>query len=202
IRDGAGLPAERADALHPQGARAGRGPVVHGLGRAGAGGTVRARLRHRGRHRAARPGAGSAIWQRQRGGAVRNLRAAVRRPVPAAGRLSQNGHSSPADRRHPTGAMRQFASLALVGLVLAPGAVRAADGPVLVPTRDVAVTYRMDAGGRMLEQRMRWSAAAKRMRVDPPTPGIFVLIDYVAHRMEVVREPERSFVEMAAPATL
>jgi len=98
--------------------------------------------------------------------------------------------------------MRQFASLALVGLVLAPGAVRAADGPVLVPTRDVAVTYRMDAGGRMLEQRMRWSAAAKRMRVDPPTPGIFVLIDYVAHRMEVVREPERSFVEMAAPATL
>ena len=54
----------------------------------------------------------------------------------------------------------------------------------------------------MLEQRMRWSAAAKRMRVDPPTPGIFVLIDYVAHRMEVVREPERSFVEMAAPATL
>ncbi len=98
--------------------------------------------------------------------------------------------------------MRRLGLVALAGLVLAPGATRAADGPVLIPTRDVAVTYRMDAGGRALEQRMRWSVAARRMRIDPPTPGIFLLIDYAARRMDVVREPERSFVEMPAPATL
>jgi hypothetical protein len=98
--------------------------------------------------------------------------------------------------------MRRLLLAALAGFALAPGLVRAADAPVLIPTRDVAVTYRMDAGGRMLEQRMRWSVAARRMRIEPPTPGIFVLIDYAAHRMEVVREPERSFVEMPAPATL
>jgi hypothetical protein len=98
--------------------------------------------------------------------------------------------------------MNRLGRLALAGLALAPGLARAADAPVLVPTRDVAVTYRMDAGGRTVEQRMRWSVAARRMRIDPPTPGIFVLIDYAAGRMDVVREPERSFVEMAAPATL
>ncbi len=71
---------------------------------------------------------------------------------------------------------------------------------MLVPTRDVAVTYRTDAGDRVLEQRMRWSVAARRMRIDPPTPGIFLLIDYATRRMDVVRDPERSFVEMDAPA--
>jgi hypothetical protein len=98
--------------------------------------------------------------------------------------------------------MRWLGVAALAGIVLPLGLAWAADGPVLIPTRDVAVTYRMDAGGRVLEQRMRWSVAARRMRIDPPTPGIFLLIDYAARRMDVVRDPERSYVEMAAPATL
>jgi len=98
--------------------------------------------------------------------------------------------------------MRWLGVAALVGLVLPLGLARAADAPVLIPTRDVAVTYRMDAGGRVLEQRMRWSATVRRMRIDPPTPGIFLLIDYATHRMDVVRDPERTFVEMDAPATL
>ena len=97
--------------------------------------------------------------------------------------------------------MRRLGLAALAGLLLPLGLARAADGPVLIPTRDVAVTYRTDVGDRVLEQRMRWSAAARRMRIDPPTPGIFLLIDYATRRMDVVRDPERSFVEMDAPAT-
>lgn len=100
--------------------------------------------------------------------------------------------------------MRRLCLAVLLGLALRPAL--AADAPVLIPARDVAVTYRMNqpgqSGGQLREQRMRWSAAMKRMRIDPPTPGLFVLIDYAAHRMDIVRDPERSFVEMDAPATL
>ena len=52
---------------------------------------------------------------------------------------------------------------------------------------------------RSLEQRTRWLAAAQAMRIDPPTPGLYVIIDYVARRMSVVREADRSVIEMAAP---
>jgi hypothetical protein len=97
---------------------------------------------------------------------------------------------------------RRLGLTVLAGLVLPLSLARAADAPVLIPTRDVAVTYRMDAGGRVLEQRMRWSVAARRMRIDPPTPGVFLLIDYATRRMDVVRDPDRSFVEMEAPTGL
>ena len=79
-----------------------------------------------------------------------------------------------------------------------------ADQPLLRPSRDVDVTYRAAApqAGREIEQRVRWLAASQTMRIDPPTAGLHVIIDYVARRMSVVRDATRSVVEMAAPDSL
>jgi hypothetical protein len=66
------------------------------------------------------------------------------------------------------------------------------------------VTYRAGAPqrGAAIEQRVRWLAAAQIMRIDPPSPELHVIIDYVARRMSVVRDATRSVVEMAAPDNL
>ncbi len=53
----------------------------------------------------------------------------------------------------------------------------------------------------MLTERMRWQAATQRQRVDPPTEGLFIVIDYRAGRMETVRLSDRLVLDMAAPAT-
>jgi hypothetical protein len=76
-----------------------------------------------------------------------------------------------------------------------------ADQPLLRPSRDIDVTYRSAApqDGRPVEQRVRWLAASQTMRIDPPAPGLHVIIDYVARRMSVVRDATRSVIEMAAP---
>lgn len=104
----------------------------------------------------------------------------------------------------------------LPGIVLALGlsAVSAAaqtdptakaDQPRLRPTADVDVTYRVTGPGAMpdggwLEQRVRWLAAAQALRIDPPSKGFHVIIDYLAGHMSVVREVDRSVLEMTAPA--
>jgi hypothetical protein len=94
--------------------------------------------------------------------------------------------------------MRWAAALALC---LAWASPARADQPLLRPSRDVDVTYRATAppDGSAIEQRVRWLAAAQVMRIDPPSPGLHVIIDYVARRMSVVRDGIRSVVEMAAP---
>lgn len=91
--------------------------------------------------------------------------------------------------------------------LLVPVAALAEDRPPAAPTRDVDVTYLLvqpDAKGgpRVLEERMRWAAAEGRLRVDPPTPGMWVLMDSRAHRVSTVREHERSVVEVESEATL
>ncbi len=98
--------------------------------------------------------------------------------------------------------MRRLALAVLAGLALPVRSTPAADAPLLIPTRDVAVTYRNDAGAKVLTQRVAWSAAARRARIEPQTPGVFVIIDYASHRMAVVNEKERSVVEMDAPAAI
>jgi hypothetical protein len=94
--------------------------------------------------------------------------------------------------------MRRAVVLALWLAWASPGL---ADQPLLHPSRDVDVTYRAAAppGGKEIEQRVRWLAASQTMRIDPPSPGLHVIIDYVARRMSVVRDATRSVVEMAAP---
>jgi hypothetical protein len=83
----------------------------------------------------------------------------------------------------------------------APAAV--ADQPLLRPSRDVDVTYRAFApqGGTDIQERVRWLAAAQTMRIDPPSPGVHVIIDHVAKRMSVISDATRSVVETAAPAS-
>ena len=50
-----------------------------------------------------------------------------------------------------------------------------------------------------MQQRVRWLASAQTMRIDLPTTGAYVIIDYLTRRMSVVHDQEKSVVEMAAP---
>jgi hypothetical protein len=90
----------------------------------------------------------------------------------------------------------KLSAIAMLAVCLASPAL--ADQPLLRPSRDVEVIYRANTAAAV-EQRVRWLAASQTMRIDPPTPGLYVIIDYVARRMSVVREAERSVVDMAAP---
>ena len=91
---------------------------------------------------------------------------------------------------------RVLAGTAALALCGAAGA----EGPVLRPLHDVDVTYRLDAGGGgPLHERLRWDAGSQRLRIDPPAPGLYVIVDLVARRMSTVRMAERTVIEMAAP---
>jgi hypothetical protein len=92
--------------------------------------------------------------------------------------------------------------LLLAALLLGSAApALAQQRPVTVPTRDVDVTYRMQGPGKeMLQQRMRWLAAQQLLRVDPPTPGLWMIEDYHAHRMQVVRDASRQVLDLNATA--
>ena len=77
----------------------------------------------------------------------------------------------------------------------------AQDKPATIPTRDVDVTYRMVQpveGGPPLLQRMRWSVAAGKLRVDPPSPTLYMIVDYKARRMAVVRPADHAVLDMNA----
>lgn len=72
--------------------------------------------------------------------------------------------------------------------------------PVLRPLHDVDVTYALDAGhGVTVQERMRWDVAARMLRVDPPTNGLYVIIDLAARRMSTVQTARQAVIEMAAP---
>ena len=74
------------------------------------------------------------------------------------------------------------------------------DRPVLRPLHDVDVTYALDAGhGVIVQERMRWDVAAGMLRVDPPTKGLYVIIDLAARRMRTVQIARQAVIEMAAP---
>jgi len=78
----------------------------------------------------------------------------------------------------------------------------AGDGgrPLMRPSRDVDVTYAVNGGdGIALHERLRWRAAAQELRLDPPTDGLYVIIDLAARRMSTVRTTERAVIETAAP---
>ena len=86
-------------------------------------------------------------------------------------------------------------------LVVLAAPALAQDKPATIPLRDVDVTYRMVQpvpGGPALAQRMRWSVATGKLRVDPPSPSLYMIVDYKARQMIVVRPPERTVVDMDA----
>ena len=92
---------------------------------------------------------------------------------------------------------RKKTLLALAALCIA------ADAPTSVkPTRDVDVTYKVpvgEGGNTAMLQRLRYSAALHRQRVDLPTSGNWMMLDFVAHRMEMVRDESREVVDLPAP---
>jgi hypothetical protein len=97
--------------------------------------------------------------------------------------------------------------LATALLVLAPFAAAAQERPTLTPSRDVDVVYMMvqaDAPGgpRVVEERMRWAAAAGKLRIDPPIPGLWMVMDTRTRRLATVRDADRSVLEIESAQSL
>lgn len=86
---------------------------------------------------------------------------------------------------------------ATVAALLLGVAAAAPDRPLAVPTRDVDVVYRALAQGNTpaTEQRVRWDVAAGKQRIDPQTPGIYVIIDFRARQLFSVRDSIRTVLE-------
>jgi hypothetical protein len=99
---------------------------------------------------------------------------------------------------------RGFMSLAVglcITLCLATPA-RADKPPAVQPLRDVDVTYRVPVPGLTVTsmlQRLRFSAALHKQRLDLPTSGNWMLLDFTAHTMDMVREQSHEIVEVPAP---
>ena len=89
--------------------------------------------------------------------------------------------------------MKHLAALAL----FAAAPAWAQDRPTTTPTRDVDVHYRAVAGGRSVEQRSRFAVSARKIRIDTPSPGLYLIVDRGAHTMNMVSDPDRGVLEMA-----
>jgi hypothetical protein len=77
----------------------------------------------------------------------------------------------------------------------------AEERPPAVPSRDVDVLYAMlkpdgPRGWQVVQERMRWAAGAGMLRIDPPTPGMWVVVDTRARRLAAVREADHSVLEI------
>jgi hypothetical protein len=95
------------------------------------------------------------------------------------------------------------AGVLLAGALMAGAASPEAERPLLRPTRDVDVVYQITPAAnqpdRVLQQRLRWSASSQLMRVDLPSPRLYVIIDYRTRRMSTVRDVDRAVIDMPAP---
>ena len=84
-------------------------------------------------------------------------------------------------------------------LLLAASPAAAQERPLLVPTRDVAVTYLVTAGqGQGHELRMAWLVAKRKLRVDADGAPGWSVIDQRAKRMLVVMDQQRAVLEVPA----
>ncbi len=89
--------------------------------------------------------------------------------------------------------------LPLVAVSMAMPAVADPDRPVTTPTRDVDVTYRAGEGDKAVIQRSRWSAGGQKMRLDTPTPGVYVIVDYAARTLAMVSDRDHGVLDLPAP---
>ncbi len=90
----------------------------------------------------------------------------------------------------------------VAALLLLPALARAEAPPALRPQRDVDITYKVPVPGTAnlaLLQRLRWSAATQRQRVDLPTSGNWMVLDFNAHRMMLVRDESREVLDLPSP---
>ena len=89
-------------------------------------------------------------------------------------------------------------------LALLPLSAMADTPPAVQPQRDVDVTYKVPvAGGNDMAilQRLRFSAVLHRQRVDLPTSGNWMMLDFTSHRMALVRDQSKEVVDLPAPAS-
>lgn len=93
--------------------------------------------------------------------------------------------------------MRVLLLLALLALP-AHAAEPKAERPLTMPARDVDITYRIAGPDGALTQRLRWGVALGKLRVDPPSPGLYVVLDTRTHQIQTVREGEKSVFQMQA----
>lgn len=92
----------------------------------------------------------------------------------------------------------------IAALLLASSAAFADAPPAVQPRRDVDVTYKVPvAGGNNVAilQRLRFSAARHRQRVDLPTSGNWMMLDFAAQTMALVRDQSKEIVDLPAPAS-
>jgi len=68
--------------------------------------------------------------------------------------------------------------------------------PVTRPTRDVDVVYVATVGGQPVQQRTRITAGAAEIRIDTPSPGLYVIVNRDAHTMDMVSDAERGVIQM------
>jgi hypothetical protein len=86
--------------------------------------------------------------------------------------------------------------LLVLALCAAAGPALAQDGPLTTPTRDVDVMYRSTTGSRTVEQRSRYRAADGKLRLDTPSPGLWMIVDPHAHTVAMVSDGDRGVVDM------
>ena len=70
------------------------------------------------------------------------------------------------------------------------------DRPATSPVRDVDVTYRAGQGAHATEQRSRFRASDQKLRLDTPTPGVYMIVDQRARTMAMVSDADRGVVDM------
>ena len=93
--------------------------------------------------------------------------------------------------------MRGIVAAILTILAVIPLAAQAA-APVIIPTRDVDVLYQSAQGGKPVEQRLRWDAQDRLLRVDSPSPGLWMLVNYSNRIIYVVSDLAKSILQMPA----
>ncbi len=86
---------------------------------------------------------------------------------------------------------------ALLLLLLAAPAL-AQEAPLRLPSRDVDVIYRAGPAAAPVEQRWRFRAADRKLRLDPAA-GVWMILDYPAGRLTMVNEAEHGALDRAAP---
>ncbi len=90
-----------------------------------------------------------------------------------------------------------------LGVLLISAPALADTPPPVQPLRDVDITYKVPVPGvdvSAILQRVRYSAALRLQRLDLPTSGNWMLLDYPSHKMAMVREQSHEIVEVPAPA--
>lgn len=84
----------------------------------------------------------------------------------------------------------------LAALVVMSVPAFADERPVTRPTRDVDVVYVATVNGKPVQQRTRTAADAAEIRIDTPSPGLYMILDRDAHTMAMVSDGDKGVIQM------